>query len=1276
MLFSSRLSGMGLKVLIMLLTLLPAARLKAADADPFVVGSIVERAQLNKTYDASNDWYTYQWYTRDAAISMADYDATTARRLVLEFNYYVEDLDATDEIPEIFTGGNGRFNDFIELGFGNNNQPGFTWHLDRSAIRQGWNKLQFPFTAISDADMNSKFSSDKKFVWFRLCFAHLKTEHAYLMRMSDVRVIDPEREVPVLRTEYDEPIMNTDTDPAKQWTGTVNVRKDLPFWSAVDYKTKDGLDLSNMDLSKVFMEFDLEITENQEGAFEDLKLADPRIFQVHFASVRNTDNQEIGYKSCGADAPQLGAHHYSFNISALAGNAKHDLSHMRFYGLTLTPQQGLTTDKTCKVVLTNPRITLRKDVTVSELCMPSSAYGTGGVYNETWVDARDGGNGASKNPNLWSAFRKGSGGWNGFDLTGFDLENGYYQFDFEVIEQTPGSVVYLNDMNYQKNGGGTFAIGSGYNPDDRTIKQQYNYKLSDLGITFQAGKNTVKLPLSAAIGKIDFSDIGYLHFQIFGSKSTPEEYEALGCVPYFSVRISDVKFVNGSGEVAERITVPTIFGSNMIFQQKKPINIWGYGTEGSNVTVTLKRGENIIASAQSTITDGRWDVRLPAQDASFDPMQVVITNGTQTIELVNILVGEVWVAGGQSNMALNVGGLQKYLLDELQAEPVNQNIRIFIEPTKPTGTVSPYVPEKDINGAYWIKPDNFEQVKGCSAVAYYMARDLQPKLNVPVGILYTPVGGSIIEAWIPREEIESDEFAETRNLLKREGAYYDETFWVDGDRTLTGFYNSKIGPLAGFNVAGAVWYQGESNSDRANLYSAELVAMKKGWSRTFGFDEAIDPMPFVYCQVAPWVTDTDLMLIAEAMTDAYTKMADRRVAMFPIYDTDLTQEGNVTIHPTNKKPVGKRFATAVYNMVYDPAKPVYSAPVVDEITFGEGVAKVTFKNAGEGLRTIDGGSDVIGFTVAGTNGQHVNTDAHITDKNTVEVSLAGVKDAKYISYAWRNFNINSNLCNSAAMPAAPFRNNATDRQTQMRNMDWLEMDAPTVRGYVWGQDLPTLAAGWIGGDNATWTSDDAEITFDTADRHYGLASMNVKYSGTKATVSAGVDSYTMPADAPANASYNKTLAVNLSGFTGMRVMVKNTDARDKSLTFTVTAENNKVYTLTAPVKASTNEFKPVYFDFSKLQEEVGARAAYVPTLGRIRSLDFTVTDTEAGSLKLDHATMLTLPDDMIPTGIADIAVDPEGADETWYTTQGIRVSGRPTAPGLYVSDRSNKLVVR
>lgn len=1275
---SSLFCGIGLRGLLLLITLLPASWLSATEVEPYVVGTVIERVQLNKVYDATNNWYLYQWYTRTAAIPMTGYDANTARNLVLEFDYYVEDLDSTDEVPEIFSGGTDKFNDYIELGFGDNNSPGFSWHINRSEIRQGWNKIRCPFSAISDSEWNTRFQADGKFVWFRLAMARVKTDHAYLMRMSNVRVIDPDRVVPELRTEYDEPIMNTSTTPAVVWTGTVNVRKDLAFWSAVDYKEADGLDFSNIDLSKLFMEFDLQITENQEGAFEELQLADPRIFQVHFASVRNQDDQMIGYKACSASAPALGTHHYSFNLASLDGN-KHDLTHMRFFGLTLTTQLGLTTEKTCKVVLTNPRITLRKDAVMSEICMPSSAYGSGGIYNETWIDARDKGDGMAKNPNLWSAFRKGTGGFNGFDLTGFDIENSYYQFELEITEQTPGSIVYLNNLNYQKNGGGNFSIGSGYDPDTKQMKQQYAYKITDFGMPFSLGKNIIKLPLADAIGKIDFSDIGYLHYQIYGSKSTTAEYEELGCVPYLSVRISDVKFVNGSGEVVERISVPTIFGSNMIFQQKKPINIWGYSNGDSEVTVSLKRGDNVVASARSSVVEGRWDVSLPAQDASFDPMQVVITNGKQTIDLVNVLVGEVWVAGGQSNMALPVRDLQYYLIDELAAEPLNQNIRVFLEPTKPTGTVSPYVPEKDINGAYWVKPDNFEQIKGCSAVAYYMARDLQPKINVPVGILYTPVGGSIIEAWIPREEIESEEFAETRNLLKREGSYYDETFWVDSDRTITGFYNAKIGPLAGFNIAGTIWYQGESNSDRAHLYSAELMALKKGWSRTFGFDESTNPMPFVFCQVAPWVTDTDLMPLAEAMADAYTRMADRHVAMFPIYDTDLSQERNVTIHPTNKKPVGKRFATAVYNMLYDSARPVYSSPVVGRIEFGIDKITVTFVNAGEGLRTIDGGTDIIGFTVAGTDGLHVNAAARIIGENTVEVSTEGVDTPTYITYAWSNFNLNSNLCNSEGMPAAPFRSNASDKQTFMKNMDWLEMDAPLVRGYIWGQDLPTLAPGWIGGDNATWTSDDAELTFDTADRYYGLASMNIDYTGTTATVAAGVDSYTMPDGAPSNASYNKSLAVTLGRYSGMCVMVKNPDDRDKQLTLSITAENNTVYTLTKSVSASTKDFEPVYFDFSDIQRAgSNERNASSSTFGRIRALDFMVTDSEAGQIKLDHATMLTLadvPDDMI-TGIDGIDADNTQTPEIWYTIQGIRIDGRPTLPGLYVSDRHKKILVR
>ena len=234
--FLSRFGDTGLRALLLLFVILGGIRLTAVAADPYVVGTVVDKAQLNKNYDSGNKWYLYQWYTRTAAIPMASYDATTARNLVLEFNYYVEDLDSTDEVPEIFAGGNSKFDDYIELGYGDNNAPGFIWHFDRSAIRQGWNKVSFPFSAISDADWNAKFQAGVNFVWFRLALAHVKTDHAYLMRMSDVHVVDLEKVVPELRTEYDEPIMNG----AKDWTGTVNVSNKLAFWSAVDYKEADG----------------------------------------------------------------------------------------------------------------------------------------------------------------------------------------------------------------------------------------------------------------------------------------------------------------------------------------------------------------------------------------------------------------------------------------------------------------------------------------------------------------------------------------------------------------------------------------------------------------------------------------------------------------------------------------------------------------------------------------------------------------------------------------------------------------------------------------------------------------------------------------------------------------------------------------------------------------------------------------------------------------------------------------------------------------------------
>lgn len=193
-------------------------------------------------------------------------------------------------------------------------------------------------------------------------------------------------------------------------------------------------------------------------------------------------------------------------------------------------------------------------------------------------------------------------------------------------------------------------------------------------------------------------------------------------------------------------------------------------------------------------------------------------------------------------MALSVSATQQK--DELMNSADNDNIRFLYMPTYPysgTGTGEmPIKPTKDIAGAYWGHGNNGVQVGSVSAVAYIAIKDLQGKLGIPVGFLYTPIGGSVIEAWIPRAELEEN--TELVNTLTRRGLYYDEDFWVDNSTTVTALYNQKVGPLEGFNVAGVMWYQGESNSDRPELYADELTTMKRGWERTFNFEEGTMPL--------------------------------------------------------------------------------------------------------------------------------------------------------------------------------------------------------------------------------------------------------------------------------------------------------------------------------------------------------------------------------------------------------------------------------------------------
>jgi sialate O-acetylesterase len=540
------------------------------------------------------------------------------------------------------------------------------------------------------------------------------------------------------------------------------------------------------------------------------------------------------------------------------------------------------------------------------------------------------------------------------------------------------------------------------------------------------------------------------------------------------------------------------------------------------------------------------------------------------------------------------------------ANATNDNIRFFLEPT---ATNAPYIPNTDIQGAYWGSGNDGMQVGKVSAVAYSMAVKLQEELNIPIGIINSAVGSSVIEAWLPSQDI--DNTPDLANAMKRLGLYFDEEFYPNGTNQMSSYYNLKIHPLIGYNIAGVIWYQGESNSPRPQLYAQELDLYKKSYSRIFNFPN--NEMPFIYCQVATWIEKLEnpqnLAPLAEAFYDGWA-MYPETMAMLPIYDTDMTYVGNVVIHPTNKTPIGKRFATAALNMVYG-GEGEYTAAVYDAMTVKGDSIIISFTHVGEGLKSINGIDNIRGFAICGADNIFVGAEARIISDNEVIVWNDRVKAPTQVTYAWASYNTTSNLANSVDIPAAPFRTDRSEGYKFYNPQDWSFAD-----GEYWGVDgeVAAFLPAWF---NAPISGDvDATLTYDTENKSEGKASLKAVY-GAAGVVGVGP-----------KISYRTTVN-QMANFNTISVDVMNPDESDKSIELWIKGFDQKIYKATAlgtegktaATVGKTAGFETLAFDIKTLKDDQGV---VLPTntattiLATATNIQFSVTTAAAGTFYIDN----------------------------------------------------------
>jgi sialate O-acetylesterase len=481
------------------------------------------------------------------------------------------------------------------------------------------------------------------------------------------------------------------------------------------------------------------------------------------------------------------------------------------------------------------------------------------------------------------------------------------------------------------------------------------------------------------------------------------------------------------------VTLAPLFQDHAVLQRDKPLPVWGQAAAGERVTVDFL-GQQVGTTAGA---DGRWIVYLEPAPASAVPAELTVT-GTNVVVIRDILVGEVWLASGQSNMEWSVA-------KSADAEREIAAARFPLIREFDAKNISTQEPAATVAGAW--KVCSPETAGSFSGVAYAFARDLHRKLGVPVGIVNSTWGGTAIEAWTDRFTLQSTaawtgvnarwqeglaEFAERSANHPAEMAAWraaeEQAKATKTKNPLTwprapigpgtpyapaGLFNGMIAPLQPYALRGAIWYQGESNAARPAEYAELFPAMIRAWRAQWNQGD----FPFLFVQLANFIVPNDTTERSWAfLRETQTKtLAVPQTGMAVTIDIGDPKD----IHPRNKQEVGRRLALLAKAQVYDiPGD--WSGPVFASAQREGAALRVRFTHAEGGL--IADRKPLQSFEIAGADRKFFPATARI-DRETVVVSAPGVPEPVAVRYAWSN-NPDANLFNGAGLPAVPFRSDS------------------------------------------------------------------------------------------------------------------------------------------------------------------------------------------------------------------------------------------------------------
>jgi sialate O-acetylesterase len=492
-----------------------------------------------------------------------------------------------------------------------------------------------------------------------------------------------------------------------------------------------------------------------------------------------------------------------------------------------------------------------------------------------------------------------------------------------------------------------------------------------------------------------------------------------------------------ASRAAADVSLPTLLSDHAVLQRGRPIPVWGRADPGEKVIVTLA-GKSASAEAGG---DGRWRVVLPALEAG-GPFEMTV-EGRNRLVVKDLLVGEVWVCSGQSNMSMTVA--QSKDAEQEQRDADHPGIRLLTVPL-----LAATEPQEDFAGAWAACAP--ATVPRFSAVAYYFGREVHRQAKVPVGLIHCSWGGTVAEAWTPEEKVAAEpalrplwdrwqkaskEYDPKEAEAKYRKAHEKWRKEAEEDRRAGrkpppepplppdprrnrdcpgALFRGMVAPLLPFPVRGVAWYQGESNAARAYQYRNLFPLLIRSWREAFG-----DPaMPFYFVQIAnfapggkeaPSGGDSAWAELREAQAMVLRLLTGTGMAVA----IDVGEAGN--IHPRNKQEVGRRLALwalhEVHGLPLECSGPLYRGMKVEE-----GRVRIEFGH-GDGLRTTDG-KEPAGFAVAGTDRKFFPARARM-DGDAVVVWLPGISHPAAVRYAWADAPEAVNLVNVAGLPASPFR---------------------------------------------------------------------------------------------------------------------------------------------------------------------------------------------------------------------------------------------------------------